>query len=127
MSMLRFSILFAFCLCFLLSLPSLGAARPEMASKFAQDRFAAMDADKDGAVSRDEFFKAQPEMKEAAFEAIDLDKDGSLSSLEWEAFAAGHGRDGGDTNMPPHGPGISRNATAPETAPELIMPPKDGK
>lgn len=108
----------------LLSVSGQALARPEMAGQNAASRFAAMDGDKDGKVSREEFFAAQSQMKDAAFDAIDADKDGAISLKEWEGFASGHGH-GGD--MPPKGEG----APAPgmpsqdegKAAPELIMPP----
>ena len=101
-------------------------ARPEMAGQSAASRFAAMDADKDGSVSREEFFAAQPQMKDAAFDAIDADKSGSISLEEWEGFAMGHGssQSGG---MPPKGDGAPGMTMPPQgeskAAPELIMPP----
>lgn len=102
-----------------LSCPAL--ARPEMAGQDAASRFSAMDTDKDGKVSREEFFAAQPQMKEAAFTAIDADKDGYITLEEWEGFAKGHGH-GGD--MPPRDDGAEAgSAGGGKTAPALIMPP----
>lgn len=70
-------------------------ARPEYADEkggpqVVQDRFQAMDTDKDGKVSREEFFARYSQMKDAAFDSIDSDKDGSISPEEWVKFAAGH-------------------------------------
>ena len=100
-----------------------------MASQSGADRFAAMDANKDGVLSREEFFAAQPHMKEAAFEAIDTDKNGVISLEEWLGFAAGHGKD-----MPASHPGSKMggeegkaggaDGKAPGEAPKLIMPPR---
>ena len=84
----------AVALCIILASSATSQARPEMAGETSASRFAAMDTDKDGKLSREEFFKAQPNMKDAAFEAIDADKDGFISSGEWEGFAMGHGKDG---------------------------------
>ena len=109
-------------------------ARPEMAGQNAASRFTVMDADKDGKVSREEFFAAQPQMKDAAFDAIDANKDGAISLEEWEGFASGHGHGG---EMPPAGDGASGMSMPPKgqgggtpprdndakAAPELIMPP----
>ena len=114
-------------------------ARPEMAGQNAEARFAAMDANKDGKLSREEFFAAQPQMKEGAFTAIDSDNDGFITLKEWNDFAAGHGKSGGMGGMPPatpgHAPeGSSGAAPAPDAAPggsgqppALIMPPRDAK
>ncbi len=111
-------------------------ARPEMAGRQnATARFERMDADKNGTLSREEFFAAQPDMKEGAFAAIDADKDGRVSASEWEGFAAGHGRE--EAHMPGAMPrGTIPQAPAPEAkitpkasekspgqAPALIMPP----
>ncbi len=100
-------------------------ARPEMAGQSAASRFAAMDADKDDKVTREEFFAAQPQMKDAAFDAIDADKNGSITLDEWEGFAMGHGSSQG--GMPPKdggAPGMTMPPQGePKSAPELIMPP----
>ncbi|MDL2317106.1 hypothetical protein LJC59_08555 [Desulfovibrio sp. OttesenSCG-928-A18] len=91
------------------------SARPEMAGKSADTRFEAMDSDKSGHVSRDEFFTAHPQMKDAAFDSIDKDRDGQISPEEWRAFSMDHGK--GD----PHEPG--GESAGPGKAPALIMPP----
>lgn len=109
-------------------------ARPEMAGGSAESRFAAIDADKDGKISREEFFAAQPQMKDSAFDAIDLDKDGSISLQEWVDFAKGHGsamspRGEGHDGAGQDGPGHDGSSRAPESEhrgramPDLIMPP----
>ena len=109
-------------------------ARPEMAGQNAEARFDAMDANKDGKVSREEFFAAQPNMKEGAFAAIDADGDGALTLKEWKDFSAGHGKEGGMGAMgamPPSAPGDAAAPDAgkgdapgqPQGAPTLIMPP----
>ena len=117
-------------------------ARPEMAGQNAEARFAAMDANKDGKLSREEFFAAQPQMKEGAFAAIDSDNDGFITLKEWTDFSSGHGKGGsmgGMGGMPPaepgHAPeGSSGAAPAPGATPggsgqppALIMPPRDPK
>lgn len=96
-----------------------GEARPEMGADFARERFAAMDADQDGQLSREEFFAAQPNMKDSAFDAIDQNRDGGISLEEWTEFGIGHGR-GGVAAMPPHGV----NATMPHD--RVVMPPQSG-
>ena len=120
------------------SVPS-AEARPEMAGQNAEARFAAMDTNKDGKLSREEFFAAQPQMKEGAFAAIDKDIDGFISLEEWLDFSTGHGKSGAMGGMSPTGPGHppkeSSGATpAPGAAPggsgqppALIMPPRDPK
>lgn len=112
-------------------------ARPEKAAQ-VETRFQAMDKDKDGKVSREEFFAAHPQMKEGAFVSLDTDKDGFLSLDEWRAFAADHGSEGrggmggmGGSGMGGSGPmggmmpPANTNATggsAPAGMPGLIMP-----
>ena len=82
------------------------------ATAHADDKFAAMDTDKDNAVSYDEFRAAYPQMQKTAFEAIDVNKDGTLSHEEWDMFRARHqmgkmgqggGMGGGMGGMPPAG------------------------
>lgn len=116
--------------CFVLSangfLSSEAMARPEMAGQTPGDRFTAMDADKNGAISREEFFAAQPQMKDAAFDALDADKDGAISAEEWATFTVGHGKDGGPGMGEGHAPGMGmpHKDDAAKEAPSLIMPPK---
>jgi hypothetical protein len=93
-----------------------------------EERFAAMDADGDGAVSREEFFAAHPGMKDEAFAAIDGDGDGVIMLREWKDFAAGHGRAGAMPPMPPMPGGAPRDGTGmppadPGRPPALLMPP----
>ena len=107
-------------------------ANPEMAAKNAEARFAAMDADKNGKVSREEFFAAHPQMKEGAFAAIDADADGHLSLEEWKGFAAGHGKEGMNAmqhSSKAHDAAPAANATSGASGqpPSLIMPPGDPK
>lgn len=108
----------------LLAVSGQAFARPEMAGQNAASRFETMDTNKDGALSREEFFAAQPQMKDAAFDAIDADKDGSITLEEWEGFAKGHGQ-GGDASGTGGGmPGMSMPPKGEsKIAPELIMPP----
>lgn len=103
-------------------------ANPGKSATAPADRFAAMDEDKDGKVSREEFFKAQPTMKEGAFAAIDKDGDGNITAEEWTSFVSGHGKDGGA--MPAGHPPVEGSDAAPgsapgsaKSAPDLMMPP----
>lgn len=94
-----------------------------MAGQGADARFAAMDTDKNGSVSREEFFAAQPNMKEGAFAALDTDGDGAISLPEWLVFASGHGKpEEHPTEQHPEG-SQTEAAPAPSKAPDLIMPP----
>ena len=110
-------------------------ARPEMAGqKTAEDRFSKMDADKDGKVSREEFFATHPQMKEGAFKAIDTNSDNVISLEEWKEFAAGHKSSESGSGMGGMG-GMggaapkeqSANGTGGSSMPSLIMPHGDGK
>ncbi len=86
---------------FILAFSVSALARPEMTGQTSEERFTAMDADKDGKVSREEFFAAQPQMKEGAFTAIDANTDGFITLEEWKAFISGHamGNDGARPGM----------------------------
>ena len=77
-------------------------ARPEMTGQAVAERFAAIDTNKDGKISPEEFFAAFPNMKEAAFAAIDTDGDGFISLDEWLAFFKSHSRE--DSKAHSHGP-----------------------
>ena len=84
-------------------------------------RFDAMDADKDGRISQEEFKKAFPNMTDAAFKTIDADADGGISHEEWATFMQQHamGKAGGprDGGMPPSG------KAAPGNGLPLVTPP----
>lgn len=106
-----------------LSLPAAAFAMPGMESGHgaAAEKFAKMDADKDGKVSEKEFFAAYPNMQKAAFAAIDTDKDGSISEKEWYGFAVDHAK--GRAGMPaPAQKEAAPAAPAGEDVP-LVMPP----
>lgn len=70
-------------------------------------RFDAVDTDKNGSLSPEEFKKGFPNMTDAAFSAIDADKSGGISHEEWAAFMWEHamGKAGGPRGggMPPAG------------------------
>ena len=99
-------------------------ARPEMVGENAfAERFTTMDADSDGKVSREEFAKALPTMRETAFDAMDENADGFLTLEEWQKAMAGHS---GMVSMPPSGMGEpAANSTGTSGAPkgpDLVMP-----
>ncbi len=85
----------------------------------ADARFDAMDTDKNGTVSWEEFQAAMPQMRQPAFEAIDADSDGAMTGAEWDGFLGRHGEGGkgmgegmsggmggmGGMSMPPKGMG----------------------
>ncbi len=60
----------------------------------AQDRFAMIDADKDGKIVVEEFMKAMPQMRQSAFDAIDSDKNAHIDRSEWDGFMKNHGKGG---------------------------------
>ena len=62
----------------------------EQAKKNAKLFYDKADTNKDGKLSKKEFLKALPNMKEQAFTVIDSDKDGSISLDEWMAFTVMH-------------------------------------
>ena len=83
-------------------------------------RFDAMDTDKNGSLSQEEFKKAFPNMTDAAFKTIDADGNGGISHEEWADFMRQHamGKAGGPRGgMPPAG-----NSAAPGGLP-LVTPP----
>lgn len=105
-------------------MPDSASARPEMAGQNAESRFAAMDSDGNGRISREEFFATQPQMKDAAFAAIDADADNSISLEEWKTFVTGHGKaDPHETGIMPDMP----SAPSSGAVPDLLMPPQEGK
>lgn len=60
----------------------------------ADEKFSAMDTNKDGFVTWEEFEVGYPQMRKPAFEAIDADKDNKLSHEEWDGFRNRHGQGG---------------------------------
>lgn len=56
------------------------------------DRFDAMDTDKDGKVVLEEFRVAFPNMNEKAFGVIDINGDNGIDRAEWFEFTEGHAR-----------------------------------
>ena len=61
------------------------------AGKSSAESFQKMDADKDGKVTKEEFAKAHPGMKESTFGVLDKNCDGCLTQEEWDSFMQGHG------------------------------------
>ena len=106
-------------------------ARPEMAGQTAQSRFDAMDENKDGGLSREEFFKALPSMREEAFGAIDTEANGSISMAEWNAFFSNHGKPAegeqgmGGMGQPKEGGEAAKQNDAPKQ--DLVMPARNKK
>lgn len=84
-AILKLSAVTALCL-----LPAAAMAMPGMGSGGGTDRFAAMDADGGGTVSREEFQKTFPSMTDGAFAAIDKDGDGAITAEEWKGFMKEH-------------------------------------
>ena len=66
------------------SMPSMGDGNG------ANDKFSQMDNNKDGQVSREEFKKLFPNMRDEAFTAIDQNSDGSIAVEEWNFFMKDH-------------------------------------
>ena len=98
-----------------------------------RDRLGAIDANKDGIVTRDEFMaRADARMKERAdaeFAAMDTDRNGSISRAEFDAHhaeraprvhAAMHG---GPGMMPPPPPGAPPPPPGDPDAPEAPLAP----
>jgi hypothetical protein len=103
-------------------------ASSEMTGQAAAERFAVMDTNKDGKVSREAFLAAHPNMKEAAFAAIDTDKDGFICLDEWLAFFKSHGRDDSHSHDPEEPdlaccPPEEHSGSNSGKVPALIMPP----
>lgn len=75
----------------------------------ADEKFDAMDANKDAKVTWEEFKAAYPAMTRAAFDMIDADKNGYLTHEEWDAFVQSHrrsmmgGQEGGAQPPQSHG------------------------
>ncbi len=77
-----------------------GGAQPGTAPS-PETRFKNMDADQDGKVSREEFMRAFPNMREQAFVSLDADQDGFLSLEEWLSFSGGHSKNMSGPLPPP--------------------------
>ena len=69
----------------------------------ARASFNKADTNKDENLTKEEFMAAFSGMKDEAFAAIDTDKDGKISRQEWQNFAINHsmGRSGQGSGMPP--------------------------
>ena len=89
---------FLICFCLAVASPAL-AATP--------DKFSPMDADNDGAVTWEEFHKTYPQMRQGAFDAIDADKNKAISRQEWETFSVQHGQGQSGMGMHPAAPDTS--------------------
>ncbi len=93
------------------------------ATAVADDHFGAMDTDKDGRISPEEFFAGVPGMKRPAFDIIDADKDGVISHAEWDAFTSRHNRPEGMGRTDAAG-GVGAGASPPHSPPVLTPPAK---
>lgn len=111
------------------SAASMEEAHAAMQHRDPMDRFAAMDVDSDGRVSRDEFFKARPSLTEQAFSVLDADKDGFLSAEEWKTFSSGHGGSMGGPGMEAMMKGMRGMGGPRPAGPDAggAMPPAMGK
>ena len=83
-------------------------------------RFDAMDTDKNGSLSQEEFKKAFPNMTDAAFKTIDADGNGGISHEEWADFMRQHAM--GKAGVPRGGMPPAGNSAAPGGLP-LVTPP----
>lgn len=106
-------------------------AKPEAATgnpeTMAESSFVAIDADNDGKLTSEEFFKVFPNMRETAFAAIDKDNDKVIILDEWKAFYIGHSQDtASHAKMmgSPAGQGDNQNKKSDNAdgSPDLIMP-----
>ncbi len=94
-------------------------ALEEQAKKNAKLFYDKADTNKDGKLSKEEFLKALPNMKEQAFTVIDSDKNGSISLDEWMAFTVMHAQGKqpmGDTKPDAHEPLPTVTAPQPPTS-----------
>ena len=103
--------------CVVVGFASAAEARPEMMGKSAADRFALMDTNSDGKVTREEFSAAMPQIREEAFNAIDSNADNAITLDEWEGFSMGHAQ-GKTGSMPPQG----ANGTMPQGMGGMMPP-----
>ncbi len=97
-----------------------GAADDKAIMDAAVKAFQKADVNGDEKLTKEEFLKAFPGMKEAAFNAIDTAHDGSISRQEWQAFAIDHslGRRTQGSAMPMGGmPPAGDQGLPPVTAP----------
>ncbi len=94
-------------------------------SALADDRFNALDADKDHKVSWEEFHAVNTNMPRIAFDSIDLDKDTFISHEEWDHFINNHstgGMPGGGIAMPPKNQTLPAQDAIPPSAPSITKP-----
>lgn len=89
-------------------------------------KFGAADANKDGALSQEEFQAAFPALKPEAFTRIDADADGRITAEEWRRFSSGHsaGHEAGTGHAaPPETPAPDAGSSAPGQSLPLLAPP----
>ena len=93
------------------------------------DKFAQMDANKDGKVVYEEFKAVFPTMREEAFTVIDKNGDKAIDRGEWDAFVQDHssghmgGQAGGKMGGMSKAPGDAANPAAGCPALPLVTPP----
>lgn len=87
----------------------------------AEASFAALDEDKNGIVSSEEFFKGFPNMRETAFAAIDRDDDKGITLVEWKAFYVGHSQDTAN-HAKMMEPAEEQEKAPADGEPDLVMP-----
>lgn len=94
---MNITVLRAAAMSFFLILPMYAFAMPSMQrdsqahASSPAERFHAMDANKNNALTWEELSAARPNLNRNAFDTIDADHDGSITLEEWEKFSAGHG------------------------------------
>ncbi|MDR2161116.1 MAG: EF-hand domain-containing protein [Desulfovibrio sp.] len=87
---------------------------PPALAQVPADRFAVLDADGDGRISRAEFAAGLPHLRADSFAALDADGDGGISREEWRQVRLRHMSPG-----PAEQGGAGRG---PGQGPELILP-----
>lgn len=85
---------------FLLASGQTGCAAGTQPDPATVDRFAIIDANKDGKIVAEEFQKAFPNMNENAFVVIDKNGDKGIDKLEWVEFMENHGKPSHERGAP---------------------------
>lgn len=113
----------AFCVVFAAAAQAMPGAAGGNAMEAARASFTKADINKDDSLSQDEFMAAFSGMKPEAFAAIDTDRDGKISRQEWQNFAISHSAGMGQQNMamPPQ----QAAPAAPQGLPMVTPPAQD--